>query len=166
MAGLPGTGKSTLAREVAVRVAGMVLDKDLIRASVFSAKAIEYSTKQDDFVVQLMLDEAEYVLGVQPDRIIFLDGRPFSKKYQVDAMQRFAERIGAPWRIVECVCPEAVGLKRLKADRKHLAANRDAELYRKVKAGFQAIRKRKLVVRTTLTLENCVVMVEGYLKAK
>jgi predicted kinase len=166
MAGLPGSGKSTLAGVVAEHLGGIVLDKDLIRASTFPAKAIQYSTKQDDFVVRLMLDEAEYVLRVQPSRIIFLDGRPFSKKYQVDAVVEFAKRIGTPWRIVECVCSEEVALRRLKADRGHVAANRDTKLYRKVKAGFQAIRRRKLVVQTALKLGICVEKVEEYLLAE
>jgi adenylylsulfate kinase len=166
MAGLPGSGKSTLARAVAERVGGLVLDKDLVRARVFPAKAIEYSTKQDDIVVQLMLEEAESVLRVQPDRIIFLDGRPFSKKYQIDGVVEFAERIGTPWRIVECVCPEKVALERLRADDKHVAANRDAGLYRRIKGGFQAIRRRKLMVETTLQLAACLKKVEMYLKAE
>jgi adenylylsulfate kinase len=166
MAGLPGSGKSTLARAVAERVGGLVLDKDLVRASVFPPKLIEYSRKQDDMVVQIMLDEAEHLLRIQPARIIFLDGRPFSKKYQVDAVVEFARRIETPWRIVECVCPEDLVLRRLQADQEHIAANRDAELYHKVKADFQRIRRRKLAVQTTLQLEACVNRVEEYLKAE
>lgn len=41
MAGLPGTGKTTLARELAVRVGGRVLSKDEIRHTLFSAEDIE-----------------------------------------------------------------------------------------------------------------------------
>jgi len=155
-----------LARAVAERVGGLVLDKDLIRASVFPPKLIEYSRKQDDMVVELMLEEAEHLLRIQPARIIFLDGRPFSKKYQVDAVVEFARRIETPWRIVECVCPEDLALRRLQADQKHIAANRDEELYHKVKADFQRILRRKLVVQTTLQLEACVNRVEEYLKAE
>jgi predicted kinase len=103
MAGLPASGKSTVAQAVAERVGGLVLDKDLVRARVFSPEAIEYSTEQDDSVVQMMLHQAESVLRVQTEKIIFLDGRPFSKTYQVDAVVEFAERLGTPWRIVECV---------------------------------------------------------------
>ncbi len=166
MAGLPGSGKSTLARAVAEHLGGMVLDKDLVRASVFPPKSIEYSTKQDNYVVQLMLDEAEYVLRVQPARIIFLDGRPFSKKYQVDEVVEFAKRIPTPWRIVECVCPEDVALRRLKEDLEHAAENRGPALYQKVKASFQRIRRRKLVVQTTLRLGPCSTKVEEYLLAE
>jgi hypothetical protein len=144
----------------------MVLDKDRIRASVFPPNCIEYSTRQDDRVVQLMLEQAEQVLRTQPARIIFLDGRPFSRKYQVDAVVEFAERIGTAWRIVECVCPEQLALRRLEADQGHIAANRDAPLYHRVKADFEKIRRRKLVVQTTLQLEACVQRAEEYLHAE
>jgi hypothetical protein len=110
-----------------------------------------------------MLDEAENVLRVQPARIIFLDGRPFSKKYQVDAVVEFAKSIGTPWRVVECVCPEDVALRRLKEDLDHIAENRGPALYQIVKASFQRIRRRKLVVQTTSKLGTCVEKVEEYL---
>ena len=44
MAGLPGTGKSTLARELASRTAGRVISKDEIRHAIFRPEEIEYST--------------------------------------------------------------------------------------------------------------------------
>jgi predicted kinase len=53
MAGLPGTGKTTLARELAARTSGRVLSrvlsKDEIRHALFAADEIEYSSRQDDF---------------------------------------------------------------------------------------------------------------------
>jgi predicted kinase len=35
MAGLPGTGKSTISRVLAAEVGGLVLDKDNVRAALF-----------------------------------------------------------------------------------------------------------------------------------
>jgi predicted kinase len=163
MAGLPGSGKSTLARLVAERAGGLVLDKDLVRARAFPPEAIEYSTEQDDSVVQMMLNQAESVLRVQPEKIIFLDGRPFSKTYQVDAVVEFAERVKTPWRIVECVCPEEVALDRLRADREHVAADRDADLYWRVRGGFQPILREKLVVQTELAVESSLEKIGEYL---
>src|ERR1035438_7672853 len=58
MAGLPGTGKTTLARELAHRTQGALLSKDEVRAALFSPEDIEYSVKQDDFVMEIMLDAA------------------------------------------------------------------------------------------------------------
>ncbi|MFZ0994064.1 MAG: AAA family ATPase, partial [Candidatus Sulfotelmatobacter sp.] len=56
MAGLPGAGKTTLARELANRLPGRVLNKDEIRHALFSADEIEYSSRQDDFCLHLMLE--------------------------------------------------------------------------------------------------------------
>src|ERR1700733_2049988 len=52
MAGLPGTGKSTLARDLAACTSGLVLSKDEIRSALFRAAEIEYSIEQDDFCQQ------------------------------------------------------------------------------------------------------------------
>jgi AAA domain len=75
MAGLPGTGKTTLARELAGRTSGRILSKDEIRHAIFSAAEMEYSSRQDDFCVQIMLETAAYLLRQDPARIVFLDGR-------------------------------------------------------------------------------------------
>ena len=55
MAGLPGTGKTTLARELARQTSGRVLSKDEFRHAIFLPQEIEYSSRQDDFCLQLML---------------------------------------------------------------------------------------------------------------
>ena len=164
MAGLPGTGKSALARAVAAQIGGVVLDKDVIRASLFAKELIEYSTAQDDFVVEVMLATAGYLLQRDPKLSVFLDGRPFSRSHQIESVVAKAEQLGTPWRIVECVCSEKLALQRIEQDQKrHVAKNRDTELYLAVKAKFEEIVRPKLVVRTSLGLETCVRKVEQYL---
>jgi predicted kinase len=79
MAGLPGTGKTTLARELAWRTRGRVIGKDEIRQVLFSADEIEYSSRQDDFCLQVMLETAGYLLKRDSNRILLLDGRPLSR---------------------------------------------------------------------------------------
>ena len=61
MAGLPGTGKTTLARALAERQAATVLNKDEIRAALFSAADIEYSTEQDDLIQQVIADNTLFL---------------------------------------------------------------------------------------------------------
>ena len=92
MAGLPGTGKTTLARELASRTGGCVINKDEIRHALFAADEIEYSSRQDDFCLQIMLETAGYLLQRNPKRVIFLDGRPFSRRYQIDNVLSAATR--------------------------------------------------------------------------
>ena len=52
MAGLPGTGKSALARELAARTRGRVLSKDEFRHALFAPEEIEYSSRQDDLCMR------------------------------------------------------------------------------------------------------------------
>ncbi len=113
MAGLPGSGKSTLCRELAAPTSGMVLDKDELRAALFPPGNIEYSTEQDDFCMKVMLETAAYLLMRTPERFIFLDGRPFSRRYQIDQVIAAAAESKQPWRILECVCSEKTARKRL-----------------------------------------------------
>jgi predicted kinase len=110
MAGLPGTGKTTLAHELALRTGGRVLSKDDIRHALFSADEIEYSPQQDDFCLQVMLETAGFLLQKDRSRIVFLDGRPFSRRYQIDNVLNTAASMRQSWRIIECICPEEVAV--------------------------------------------------------
>jgi len=158
MAGSPGTGKSTLARELARRTGGSVLGKDEIRAAIFSPEDIEFSTAQDDLVMEVMLEAADYLLKKDADRVIFLDGRTFSQRYQIDRVVRFAEELNQPWRILECTCADESARRRLdlEPDPKHPAANRTHALYLEVKARFEPIKHPKTVISTDRPLEDCV----------
>ncbi len=159
MAGLPGTGKSTLARELAARTAGRVLSKDEIRHAIFLPEEIEYSTRQDDYCQQAMLETAGYLLSRSPGRVIFLDGRPFSRRYQIENVIDFAASQQQPWRVLECVCSDETARRRLAADAEggeHPAGNRDYLLYVEVKARFEAILLAKTAIDTEQPLEKCV----------
>lgn len=166
MAGLPGSGKSTLCRALAREMGGMVFDKDLIRAAVFPPDRIEYSAAQDDCVQRMMLLAAEFALQRDPAAAVFLDGRTFSRRYQRDWAQTAAERLATPFAVIECVCLEDIALQRLAADQAagtHPAANRDAALYRQVRAHFEPVAEPKLVVHTDPPLEHYAAEAREYL---
>jgi predicted kinase len=154
MAGLPGTGKTTLASELALRTNGALLGKDEIRAALFSPEDIEYSVEQDDFVMEIMFAAARFLLHKDPRRKIFLDGRTFSRGYQIDRVLRLADELSQPWVIVECVCSEESARRRLDCDPSHPARNRDFDLYVKVQAAFEPITYSKVTVSTDQSLER------------
>ena len=159
MAGLPGTGKTTLARALAERTSGRVLSKDEFRHSIFLPEEIEYSSRQDDFCLQLMLETAGYLLSQNPTRIVLLDGRPFSRNYQIENVLTSAASLRQPWRILECVCSEETARRRLENDvssATHPAANRDLQLYLKVKERFEQISHTKTVIDTDHPAGTCV----------
>ena len=158
MAGLPGTGKTTLARELVRRTQGALLGKDEIRAALFLPEDIEYSVKQDDFVMEVMLDAARYLLQTTPARKIFLDGRPFSRRYQIDRVLEFARELAQPWAILECTCSDESARRRLdlEPDPSHPAHNRSFALYREVKARFEPITYPKTTISTDQSVELCI----------
>lgn len=159
MAGLPGTGKTTLARELAARTGGCVLNKDDIRHALFAADKIEYSSRQDDFCLQIMLQTAGYLLRKDRSRILFLDGRTFSRRYQIENVLEAAASLHQSWRILECVCSEEIARQRLddqSAMGTHPASNRNYQLYLEVKSRFEAIILPKTVIDTGQALESCI----------
>ena len=159
LAGLPGSGKTTLGRELASRTAGRVLSKDEIRHALFLPEEIGYSSRQDDFCAEVMLESAAYLLQQDSSRMIFLDGRPFSRRYQIENVITAANELHQPWRILECVCSEETAKRRLDAQSAssvHRAGNRDYKLYLEVKARFEAIAMAKTVINTDQSLELCV----------
>ncbi len=159
MAGLPGTGKTTLARELASRLHGRVLNKDEVRHALFSTDEIEYSTRQDDFCLHLMLETASQLLQRAPHRFVFLDGRTFSRRYQIDNVLNAAAAMHQSWRIIECSCEEELARERIEeqaASGVHPAGNRDFRLYLEVRSRFEAITLPKTVINTGQALQACV----------
>jgi predicted kinase len=177
MTGLPGTGKSTLAQALARALPGLVLNKDQARAALFPTEAIAYSTRQDDLVVHILLLLAAYYLDSVPQRWLILDGRPFTRQYQVQQVldftsaktgrQGFFTGLEIPLRFIECVCSDEVARQRLeRAARRgaHPAANRDYALYRQMKAGAEPLQVPHLVVDTGADLSVCLRQCLDYLR--
>jgi len=165
MAGLPGTGKSTLARVSAAQSEGVVLDKDEIRSVLFAPRFVEYSAEQDDFCQSVMFETVGYLLGRHPELRIFIDGRTFSRAYQFQNALAAARRLSTPVRVIECICAEETARERLEAAQDtHLAKNRTYELYRRLKAEFEPIPEPKLVIDTDAGLEECAAVAGAYVR--
>jgi predicted kinase len=159
MAGLPGTGKSTLARLLSDQLSGVVLDKDIIRAGLFPETFIEYSRQQDDFCFEILLEVASYLLKKdEPPAFLFLDGRPFAFRYQVDRVLQWTESLGYRSRMIHTACSDQTAEQRLREP--HPAKNRSYDVYRALKAQFEEIRHPRLHVNTdepiASSLERCV----------
>lgn len=158
MAGLPGTGKSTLAQHLAVTLGAVVLNKDAIRATLFALDDVEYAARQDDFCLSIMFQVASYLWTRDgPTRHIILDGRTFSRRYQRTGLTDFAQESGVPVLFVECVCTDETVRSRLEHDTVagvHPAQDRDYALYLRVKGLFEPITESKVIIDTDGTLED------------
>ncbi len=168
LAGLPGTGKSTLAAELLHRLAGqaLLLDKDRVRHALFGPQHTLYTREQDDFCVVTLFRAAAWQLRRTPGCIVILDGRTCSRAYQLTQLHRFATRTHQPLRLIECVCTETTIEQRLHADTTrgaHPAANRDIELYRRLRASAEPIPDPKLRLDTEAPLSECADRALSYL---
>ena len=165
LAGLPGTGKSTLARAVAARIGGAILDKDKLREALFPGEMTDYTREQDDLCVRAMLEAARYLTERGRAEFIFIDGRTFSKREQIaEVIGAAGERAGVQWRILHVTCADEIAEARLsRADPENPAKNRDTALYRRVRAAFESIAYPKLDVDTTEGVEKVVEGVCGWL---
>jgi adenylylsulfate kinase len=170
MVGLPGTGKSTLARALVAQHGGFIIDKDVIRPALFGPSQIEYTVEQDDFCQEIMVLTAEYLLNRKPLLRVFLDGRPFSREYQRKDIHAAAERIGTPLAVIECVASDQTALMRIARDLKagtHLAANRTAELYYVKKRDFERepLNEPRLTINSETELQASTIQANDYLTA-
>jgi predicted kinase len=166
MAGLPGTGKSTVARSLARRLSGAVLDKDIIRAALFAPAQVEYSQVQDDFCQEIMLQTAAYLLGKNLSLHVLLDGRTFSRRYQRERVFEFCSQLGTGWAILECVCSEQTALGRLEkaaVEQIHPAMNRTPDLYHRIRKAWEPIDCPKLVIDTEVSFDSCLERATQYL---
>src|ERR1700678_1187451 len=107
-AGLPGTGKSTLARALAGPLDAAILDKDRVRGALFPGAFTDYSSQQDQLCMRAMLAAAAYLTELRRVPFIFFDGRTFSTWAQRDEVLQAAEGAGARWRILHVTCADAV----------------------------------------------------------
>lgn len=167
MAGLPGTGKTTLARRLAAELAGVVLGKDEARAALFPPPVRDYSAEQDDLAMAAVYSAAAYIRRVFPDTPVILDGRTFRKAYQVRDLLALGRTVGEGPRVIECVCADDVVRGRLEhdlAEGLHPARNRTFELYLAVKARAEPIAAPHLTLDTgAVPPEECVRRAAAYL---
>jgi predicted kinase len=165
--GLPGTGKSTLARALAGRLDAAILDKDRVRGALFPGALTDYTAPQDQLCMRAMLAAASYLTERRRVPFIFFDGRTFSTQAQREEVLLAAEQAGAQSRILHVSCADAVAEERLAAgDPAHPAKNRDPALYRTIKQHFEPIQNAKLEVDTTLGIDEVLAAVEAYLKSR
>lgn len=167
MAGLPGTGKSTLATRLAGALGGVVLSKDVVRAALFPPPVLDYSPVQDELAMSSVYAAAVVILKAYPSRPVFFDGRTFSRPYQLEATSDLVAELGAPLRVIECVCADDVARARIAGDcaaGTHLAGNRTPDLYDRVKARAVPLTVPRLTLDTgVLPFEECVSRALAYL---
>lgn len=162
--GLPGSGKSAIARALAPYLNAVVLNKDEVRAALFPGSTTEYSTAQDDFVIGLMLEAARWHLN--KERTVILDGRTYTRLSQIEPIRRFAFETKTPLHVLECSCDEATALNRIQADfaaGTHPARDRTPALYHRQSARWEPLQGPVCRIDTTQPIHQSVAQILTWL---
>lgn len=152
LAGLPGTGKSTLARIIAEELGAPMFDKDAVRAALFGPRHVAYSDNQDDFVMSVIFCAVEHAALTGLARCAVVDGRTFSRREQVQELSDFAARASLGLRVIECTCDPAVARERVRRERElgsHPAADRGPELYDRLAQRAEPLELPRLTLDTS-----------------
>jgi predicted kinase len=116
MAGLPATGKSTLAARLAKELGGVILSKDQVRVALFPPPVLDYSTAENDISMQAIFNATGHICKSFPQHPVIIDGRTFLRSSQVRDLLALAGSLGKTPRIIECVCSDEVARSRLEHD--------------------------------------------------
>ncbi len=131
--GLPGVGKTTLAKELAILLNAKVLSTDKIRKELFPKPS--YSRGEREMVYDVLLLLAKYLheSGVH----CILDAT-FNKKRSRDEVKDVLQLSERGIITIECVCPEQIVLARLK-QRKGDYSDADFRIYKRMKKIFEPV---------------------------
>ncbi len=157
--GLPGTGKTTLAREVAKHIPAVHISSDAIRMMLLRKRT--YSEKEKEGVYKAMFKKAEEL--ITGGRSVVLDAT-FYKKMLREKARAIADKTKSKFFLVECTTPESVLRERMFARKRgESESEADFEVYKKIKEIFEPIEDEHLIVDTSQPIERQVRLVMNYL---
>ena len=142
--GLPGIGKSTLARELAPLLDAITLSTDQIRKELIAHP--NYSRGERRLVFNVMVLLAKYLH--QSNINCILDAT-FNKKYSRYMVKENLKLSNDEFHIIECRCPEKIILSRL-ANRKKDYSDADILVYFKMKNIYEPVTGKHIEVDTSL----------------
>ena len=158
MCGLPGSGKSTIARALADRLGAPRWDKDEVRHLLFPPALFEHGRTLNDACMELLYSALPSAFGAAST--IIIDGRPYTTRAQRARARAAAREAGADALFVVCTAPLPELKRRVRAD-PHLAPDRDGGLVDRLAAEWEAFDGDAAVIDTAActpadAVEACV----------
>jgi predicted kinase len=141
--GLPGVGKSMLAKNLAPLVNATVLSSDKIRKELFSNPT--YSPFERKIVYDVMILAAKYLNDSKVNCI--LDATFNMDRSRMEIKERL-ELDDRQFQVIECFCPEEITISRLES-RKDDYSDATIEVYQKMKRIYEHVSVDHIIADTT-----------------
>ena len=152
LAGLPGVGKTALAAALAPALGGIILNRDDIRDRIFPPDYLDYSAAQNEVATATLLRVLSYLLGHHPPPLTLIDGKPFSRRSEIEAVERCTDQHGATLIVLHCVAAADVIADRLQrglANPVNVRAQRDPAKASRISGEFEPIVHKHIQVDMT-----------------
>ena len=133
--GLPGSGKSSLLREIRRELPWAVVDRDAIRAAMFP-QPVDGRADKDAANDAVWAALAAYLRFAVP---VFVDGMTFASQSNRDHAAQIAAASGADYRELWLDVPVAVCQARVAAQTEHPSPERSPALVAEVAARFAPV---------------------------
>ncbi len=141
--GLPGVGKTTIAKNLAPLIDASILSTDKIRKELISNPT--YQKEERALIYDVMILLAKYLQ--QAGKNCILDAT-FNKEYSRNQVKNKLKVSEDQFFIVECTCPEKIIFSRLK-NRKEDYSDADVSVYQKMKKIYESVKGKHITVDTS-----------------
>ena len=160
--GLPGVGKTTIAKDLAPLINAVVLSTDKIRKELIPNPT--YKKQEKKLIYNVLLIVAKYLHQAGINCIL---DATFNTENSRKELRRKLGLSQEQICIVECICPDDIVISRLK-DRKNDYSDADISIYKKMKRIYQPIKEEHIILDTNQrsTKTNVKEIVNQLLKKK
>ena len=158
--GLPGVGKTTLAKSLAPLIGATILSSDKIRKELFSSPT--YSQSEQNTVFDTMITAAKDLNDAGTNCI--LDATFNREQSRLEVKNRL-ELSDNQFHIIECSCPEDITLSRLES-RKNDYSDATVEVYQKMRIIREPVKTEHIVLDTMLPPEENARRAKDYISKR
>jgi predicted kinase len=140
--GLPGVGKTTIAKDLAPLINAVVLSTDKIRKEMIPNP--NYKKQEKKLIYKVLLIVAKYLHKAGINCILDATfNTENSRRELTKKLDLSQEQIC----LVECMCPEDIVISRLK-HRKNDYSDADISIYKKMKRIYEPIKEDHIIINT------------------
>jgi len=140
IAGLPGTGKTTIAKDVAKKTKAALLRTDVIRKELI--KKPTYSKEEAEIIFGEMFARAKSLLSKK--RNVVLDA-VFGRETERKKAKILAKQLNTDFKIIEIICKEKI-IKRRIGKRVGDESDADFSIYLKLKDLLEPITEKHIII--------------------